>query len=498
MEKVTATAGVRTSEKVLYKSKGNIYDRKMNSLAGGQKAYYLIINPRDFDKTQIEYISKISGIDLIYITEKLKYETPFTVISYEKPKNISGVFSFEGYTRYEQNMVAQHIIGYLDNDGVKGLSGVEKAYDDFLSKYESTSYYTYKSDAVNSIISEQDINIKINNGSKNGVVLTIDKNLSAFAENTLKRHCTDGCVIVMNCNDGEIYALSSVPSFDNKKISDYKNNELVNNALVNQTVGSVFKIIVSATALKNELEDFQYECTGGIEVSGRVFSCQNGHAHGLQSLSDAFANSCNCYFIAIGQLLGFDKLIDMAKLFGMDSSIKIAKDLYSYSGVIPQESGTLALANMSIGQGELLLSPLNVTRMTAAVCNGGYLINPTVYKGIYLDDKMVYESEYEYKSKILTKQIADKLKQLCIECVENGTGKSAKPKKSGAGGKTASAQTGRYDENGKEILNNYFTGFYPAENPEYVITVFAKNGESGSVTCAPVFKEICDYIEQNC
>lgn len=496
--KVLATAGVRTSKKVLYNSKGIIYDKNLNILAGAQNVYYLIINPREFDATELEYLSQISNIEKSELSDKLKYETPFTVVSYVKPKDITGIFVYDGYARYPQYQTAQHIVGYVDNDGVKGMSGVEKAYDEFLSKFNNTSYFIYSSDAVNAIIPELDIQIENGNETANGVVLTIDKKLSSFAEQTLKKYCSEGCVVVMNCNDGDIYTLSSIPSFDVNRISEYKNSELVNNALVNQTVGSVFKIIVSTSALQNNLEDFEYDCKGGIEVSGRVFSCQNGRAHGLQSLEDAFTNSCNCYYIAIGQLLGYDKVIDTAQLFGLDSSIKIAKDLYSYSGVIPENNGSLSLANLSIGQGELLLSPLTIARMTATVCNGGYLINPTVYRGLYIDNKITNTTEYKYKSNILHKEIAEKLKEMCVECVKNGTGKTAMPEYNEAGGKTASAQTGSFEESGKEILNTYFTGFYPADNPKYVITVFAKNGESGSSTCAPVFKEICDYIEQNC
>jgi penicillin-binding protein 2 len=97
---------------------------------------------------------------------------------------------------------------------------------------------------------------------------------------------------------------------------------------------------------------------------------------------------------------------------------------------------------------------------------------------------------------VIAPEIAEALCSFCIETVENGTGKEAKPAKGLAGGKTASAQTGII-ENGVEQLNVYFTGFYPAENPQYAITVFAENGTSGGGTCGPVFREICDFIAQN-
>ena len=199
----------------------------------------------------------------------------------------------------------------------------------------------------------------------------------------------------------------------------------------------------------------------------------------------------------MGQLLGYDKIIETAQLFGADSSIKILKDMSSSSGVLPQESGMLAVANLSIGQGSLMMSPLEIARITAVTCNGGYLVNPTIYYGTYIDGVIDNQSGYSYKSKIINDDTAAMLKEMCVYCVSDGTGASAAPAVGTAGGKTASAQTGKIGDDGEEILNTYFTGFYPADDPQYVITVFAADGESGSKTCAPVFKEMCDFIAQN-
>ncbi len=499
-KKVLATAGTRTTSRVLYNSKGVIYDRNLLLLAGNQKINYLIINPREFDMEKLSYLSNISQVDTVTISEKLKKETPFVVSSFETPDKIDGVVVCEGITRYPEEQVSQHIVGYLDNEAIVGISGVEKAYNEVLSEYGSTVNFTYSSNAVNGIIPQMEIETDENMITENGIVLTIDKELSSIAEKSLEEHCNNGCVIVMNCNNGELLTLSSIPGFDANNISKYTDSndrELINNSMVNQTVGSVFKMIVAVSALQHKLDGFMFECTGAINVSERVFTCQNNHTHGHQSLDDAFANSCNCYFIALGQLLGYDKIIQTAKLFGLDSSIKIAKDLYSQSGKLPVNNGDVSLANLSIGQGDLLLPPLTVTRMTAAICNGGYLINPTIYSGMYINNKIFNKPEYQYKSNIISNEIAERIKQMCINCVEKGTGKKATPDYDMAGGKTASAQTGIFNDNGKEILNTYFTGFYPADNPEYVITVFAENGISGSSTCAPVFKEICNYIGQN-
>ena len=347
------------------------------------------------------------------------------------------------------------------------------------------------------VIPQSDILINKTDDTTNGIVLTLDKDISTIAQNSLKKYISKGCAIVMNCNNGELLTLSSTPGFDVNNIAEYNtsvNGELINNALVNQTVGSVFKMVLSAIAINEKMEDYNFECKGAVEISEHTFICQNSMAHGAQSLKEAFSNSCNCYFISLGQLIGYDKIIEYCKLFGIDSSLKLANDIYSASGVLPNDSGNIALANLSIGQGELLLSPLCIARITALMCNGGYLINPNIYKGTYINNIVENKPEYSYKNSVLSKEISEKMKEIMIDCIENGTGKNAKPNQNGAGGKTASAQTGKYI-NGEECLNTYFTGFYPADNPKYVITVFAIDGKSGSQTCAPVFKEICDYID---
>ena len=500
-DKTEAAAGSRSATLELYSSKGVIYDRNICALAGNQFAYYLVINPRGFDRENIDYVAGLTGTDKEILNEKLQKETVFILKSYFEPKQIDGVYVYEGVTRYSENPTACHLLGYLDSEEKRGLSGVEKAFDDQLSAFMSKTTIKYSTNALQGVIAGLGIEAhKESEDTTNGIILTIDRNLSLFAEQSMAEHIDKGAVVVMDCNNGELLALSSLPTFDVTNIEQYlesDNGELINNAMVNQTVGSVFKMIIAACAIENGLSDFTFDCSGGITVADRVFSCQNQKQHGHMTLKDAFANSCNSYFIALGQLLGYDKIIETAQLFGVDSSIEIIKDMKSASGILPEETGILSIANLSIGQGELMISPLEISRITAVMCNGGYLVNPTAYYGTYTDGQIGNMSSYSYKSKIINSSTAEMLKDMCEYCVSSGTGTAAKPSEGLAGGKTASAQTGRTDENGKEILNTYFTGFYPAEQPEYVITVFAADGQSGSATCAPVFREICDFIAEN-
>jgi penicillin-binding protein 2 len=242
------------------------------------------------------------------------------------------------------------------------------------------------------------------------------------------------------------------------------------------------------------MEDFVYQCSGGILINERTFACHNHSGHGEIGMEEAFGESCNSYFIALRQLLGYNKIAEMAKRFGYGEKIEVLGSIAAARGSFPVKSSNMSLANLSIGQGELTASPLQVAIMTAVIANGGILLNTHLYKGLYLNGKLKSEEE-DGGIRIIAEEHAEKLRQYCVYAVEEGTGKHAKPTYGSAGGKTASAQTGII-ENGIERLNVYFTGFYPAENPQYVITVFAENGTSGGKTCGPVFSEMCDFIAQ--
>ena len=107
-----------------------------------------------------------------------------------------------------------------------------------------------------------------------------------------------------------------------------------------------------------------------------------------------------------------------------------------------------------------------------------------------------FDAAPEYsKNPVISKETAKILQDMMINVVENGSGENARPKNSSAGGKTASAQTGQYDSEGQEIIHAWFIGFYPAEEPEYAVVVFAEGMDSGGDFAAPIFRKICDGID---
>ena len=491
------TVNSRQGTITLYRTRGVIYDEQLEEIAGNQACLYAVIDPREFPREKIDFVIEKSKGNADKTKEKFKKETPFVLKLKEDISSIDGMTIFEGKERYSG--VATHLLGYLDEAGEVGVAGVEKEYDSFLNLFSSEVTVNYSADALNGLIAGLGMETEVEEASENGIVLSLNKDLCVALERSMDRYIDVGAAVILNCKNGELKAVCSNPGYEEERIVEYlesSKGELINRAFSAQTVGSVFKIIVAACVLEAGMEDFKYTCNGGIQINDYTFACHHSNGHGKIGLEKAFAESCNAYFIAVGQLLGYKKLVEMANRFGYGEKIDVLGSISASKGIISVKGSNIELANMSIGQGALTSSPLQVARMTAIIANGGLLQEILLFKGTYINGKIKNEKTTSEVKEILSKEIAEKLRRYCVETIENGTGEEAKPSYMKAGGKTASAQTGIIKD-GKEKINTYFTGFYPAENPQYVITVFAEDGVSGGKTCGPVFREMCDFITEN-
>jgi len=171
--------------------------------------------------------------------------------------------------------------------------------------------------------------------------------------------------------------------------------------------------------------------------------------------------------------------------------------MFTASGSLPDEaelSAPAAVANFGFGQGRLTATPIQIAALISAFANGGGAVTPRLVMGSTADGEKMERSTAVYSPRrLFTEQAAEEVKQLMISVVEEGSGKNAKPSHGGAGGKTASAQTGQFIK-GEERVHAWFSGFYPAQQPRYVITVLAEDGDSGSEAACPVFAEIANGI----
>jgi len=480
------------------KTRGTIYDCNKSALIGADKEYVAAIAPSVEGAAALSKILPEKEMESIYPT--LTAGKPFSL---KLPKSItsSGIDVFSIDKRYSDQQPAANIIGYLDGSGV-GAAGIEKAFNQQLTKNQGQITVTYKVDAVNRVLAGENKKISDTSYLKNsGVVLTIDKSIQEIAEQAAEKYLTKAAVIVTEVPTCKIRALVSLPTFSPNNVAQAlqsTDSPLVNRCLSAYNVGSVFKLVSASAALEYGISpDTQYTCTGSIDVSGGIFHCFNGEKHGTETMKSAISHSCNTYFVNLMQMVPQSQFLLMTQSMGFGHSFEIAPGIKSVEGNVPtlkSLSSPRALANFSFGQGDLTATPLQIAGMVNAIASNGKYTQPYLYEGL-VDENLNYTARaaQQKSTPVITQETAKLLQEFMKESIDTGTSKKGKPSKGEAGAKTATAQTGRYI-NGTEAVESWFSGFYPYDNPKYVITVFAEDGTGGGATCGPVFKQIADEL----
>lgn len=381
-----------------------------------------------------------------------------------------------------------HVIGYMSLGG-SGY-GLESAFDDILKSTSSSSFSYLKDIFDNQTSKGYKINIEKNYG---GIALTIDYHIQKTVEDVLDRHKTNGAVIVADCKTGEILAMASRPNFDRNNLEKYldgKDGELINRCITAYNPGSVFKIIVAAASFEEGInEDKIYRCDGKTEIDGAEFVCHKKDGHKDQSLKEAFANSCNCAFYEIGNEIGTENIYKYSSLFGIGDEVLKINGIKEDFGNVPKTSGKRENANISIGQGDVMVTPLQIADILCTVCNGGIRNQLSLIYAYVGSDGNMQKIMPSTVGRVISNTTARKLMDLMRYAVQNGTGNSANVTNFGAGGKTGSAETG-WSKGGEIMQHGWFAGFFPSDNPRYVCVVLAENGKSGTDSASPLFSEI--------
>ena len=479
---------------VIAEARGKIYDRNLNRITESNEKLLSVVIPTIGAAPYLRaYMSEEE------ITERLQMGFPFTIETKEKINN-SFIRTFSVYDRYSENQLAPHITGYIDKDK-KGVYGIEKSFDDFLRKNKGKLSVTFEADRTGRILAGMDKHIKDENySSKAGVVLTLDSEIQSIAESALQNsRIKSGCAIVMKAKTGEILALASVPEFDPtavEKSLKVENSPFLNKALCAYSPGSVFKPLVAVAALENGISaDYTYECKGKIKIGDSVFTCYNHNAHGKINMTTALEESCNTYFINLLRKTGTENLLSLCEKLGIENEIHLASAIVSSKGTLPDRESLKSkgnCANFAFGQGELLITPLKMAEIYTVLATGSYkkaslVRGLTNYKGLLTTEKLQPEIKLISDSTVL------QMKKMLKSVVENGKAEKACSELVSLSGKTGTAQSGVY-ENKKEILRTWFSGFFPSDNPNYVVVVMNENGVGGNSDCAPVFKKICEGI----
>lgn len=495
-----SAGGQSLSETELPRSRGDFYDRNGQPLTGTEPRWYALCIPGDSSyATLFPYVSFEEQAELY---EKRNSMSPFLVeVSADLTAN--GVYTYTGSERYLPNPIARHLIGYLNGEGV-GVSGLERAYEDILSQSGDLRTVTCTTTAQGSLMTGTGPELQTVSGSRRGVQLTLDANLQRACEGIAAMDMERGCILVMDTATGDILASVSMPEFDPDdlvKSIEADDTSLINRPLSAFSAGSVFKVVLAQAAYEAGYSWFTHDCTGSVEVGDQVFRCAEGRAHGLVNLRGALEQSCNCYFIELGQLLGGQRILQAAQKFGFGQASAVAPGLKSAAGNLPSAQSVAdtdggQLAMFSFGQGALTVTPLQITAMMNAVADGGVWTAPRFVQGVVDADTMEQTQMVETAEdvRVCDESTAAVLRSMLTSVVEDGIGRQAAPKTGQAGGKTGTAQTGQFNEEGEELLNYWFSGFWPAEEPRYTITVLQDTVLEPETSSAALFARVVDAI----
>ena len=407
---------------------------------------------------------------------------------------------------------AAHLLGYLSeiteaelddmkDDGYRpgdlvGRSGVEKYYDSALKGVDGGTQIEVDNRGKEMRV----IGVKEPSGGKD-VYLTVDKSIQLACDRLLGER--KGSVIVMDPRSGEVLALASHPAFDPnifiKPDASFQRlgllRDKVGRPMSNRAIsglyppGSVFKIVTAAAAIESKriYRNTGFTCTGTYHLGKSTFDCWKKEGHGVQDVIGALKYSCNVFFYNTGRITGVDLIETYAKLFGYGRLTGIDlpdevkglapgrswKSAYKKSGWYDGET-----LNYAIGQGYLMVTPIQVLNMMAAVANNGNLVRPHVVKRMG-DDFLPVDKPRHLGLKDNTLKL---IRQGLYEVVngEHGTGKRARVEGVTAAGKTGTA------ENPLGATHAWFSGFAPFDDPKICVVVFLEHGGKGGLEPAGI------------
>ena len=498
----------------------------------GMKRKEVVKMLRDYEKSYVRIKKKVDANQRLaldtYFTKSVEYGDP---VGDKKPTvRPKAFFSYESDSLrlYPENDFCSTVIGVTDADG-NGITGVEKYYNDTLSG-KAGRIVTARNANGQSLDSSYETIFNAQPG--NGIRLTIDQNIQHYLENALttaldttKAKGVYG--IVMDVHTGAVKAMSDKPDFDLndprklldesavKELAEYegtdKYNEKLSEKLFDQwnsfcvtstyEPGSTFKIFTAAAALEEGKVDLNttYTCSGAYQVAkDTVIHCANTSGHGTQTLTQGLMNSCNPFFISIGQKLGKDTFNKYFEAFGFTERTGIDLTGEAYPVYHPfDKMTTVDLASTSFGQ-SFRVSPIQMITAGCAIANGGKLMTPYIVDSV-LDENgnVIQKTEPTVKRQVISEGTAATVRQMMEAVVEGGTGKNAYIEGYRVAGKTATSE--KLDAKGGADQLLYiasFLCFAPANDPQVAVLVGVDeppgNYRGGGVLAAPIAKEVLE------
>ncbi|MEN3186263.1 MAG: penicillin-binding protein 2 [Atribacterota bacterium] len=397
---------------------------------------------------------------------------------------------------YPKAPLLSNLLGFVGSEG-RGLEGIEFVFDSYLRG--DKGYSAFEKDALGG---EIPLSVKYSPPRPGyDLVLTIDANIQFFVEKALdgvmeRTKAQRGVIIVNDPRSGDILAMASRPSYDNRYFWQHESSCFRNLAF--QMVfepGSTIKPLVMAGALEEKVVSLRdrFFCPGWIQV--HTHRVRDIKAHGEESLEDVIINSCNVGIIEVARKLTAEKLYVYLRNFGLggESGIEMPGE---EMGLLrsPKEWSLLSIGAIPIGQ-EMMITPLQLLKALSALANKGVVMKPRlVSKIVGAGDKVVKEFPVASLKRVVSEKTASVVLEMMEKTVERGTGKKAFIEGYRIAGKTGTGQ--KVDASGRYALGKFyssFVGFLPLPEPRFGILIMLDEPQGeyyGGDIAAPVFREI--------
>ncbi len=463
------------------------------------------------ESTVRKKVEKVSSMERI--RTNVDKETGDRIRSYD----LAGVKVDEDYKRYYPfDELASKVLGFTGADN-QGIIGLEVKYEDYLKGQNGTILTVTDARGIELEGVAED---RIEPVAGETLQVSLDYNIQAYCEQAAlkvleEKQAQSVSIILMNPQNGEIYAMVNVPEFnlnepyelndgtDTSGLSDEELQDALNrmwrNGCINDTYepGSTFKIITASACLEEGVVslDDTFVCPGYRIVEDRKIRCHKVGGHGTETFVEGIQNSCNPVFIDIGLRLGAERFYDYFKKFGLFSLTGI--DLPGEAGTIMhrvEDIGTVELATMSFGQ-SFQVTPIQLMTTVSSIINGGRRVTP--HLGVAVLSKegdLIEEFDYEEEKGIVSEETSETMRMLLESVVSEGSGKNAYIEGYSIGGKTATSQT--LPRSANRYISS-FIGFAPAEDPQVIGIVLINDPQGvyyGGTIAAPVLRDIYDNV----
>ena len=515
-------------EREIKAARGEIVDRNGVVLATNKTVCTISVVHSQIEDPDLvtEVLAAELGLEQAEVREKVEKVSSMEKIKTNMEKEIgdrirnydlAGVKVDEDYKRYyPYDELASKVLGFTGGDN-QGIIGLEVKYEEYLKGTNGTILTTTDARGIELDGVAED---RIEPVAGETLQVTLDYNIQAYCEQAAlkvmeEKQADSVSILLMNPQNGEIYAMVNVPEFnlnepyelntgaDAGTLSDEELQDQLNqmwrNGCINDTYepGSTFKIITSSACLEEGVVslDDTFMCPGYRVVEGRKIRCHKVGGHGSETFVQGIQNSCNPVFIDIGLRLGADKFYEYFERFGLLSLTNV--DLPGEAGTImhkKEDIGTVELATMTFGQ-SFQITPIQLATTVSSIVNGGSRITPHLGMAV-LDSsgKAVEEFEYEVRGGIVSEETSETMRTLLKSVVEEGSGKNGYIEGYSIGGKTATSQT--LPRSANRYISS-FLAFAPAEEPQVLGMVVIHDPQGvyyGGTIAAPVLRDIYDNV----